>query len=212
MFIRKRLTYANVVATLALVFAMSGGALAASKYLITSTKQISPKVIKSLKGKAGPRGKQGLAGPTGPAGKEGQAGKNGENGKEGPPGPSDAYEASSPEATEVSTTPKTLTVTLPPGSYDITGKAQNQNHNSTKSSLLHCELLAGTESLDEMYVNSLPDSSEYGYGDSAAIVHASLVTSATTTVTLECTNGGGATPIFVNHPTLSAIKVGAVHG
>ena len=35
--IRKRLTYANVVATLALVFAMSGGALAASKYLITSS-------------------------------------------------------------------------------------------------------------------------------------------------------------------------------
>ena len=56
--IRKRVTYANVAMTLALVFAMSGGAYA-SKYLITSTKQISPKVLKTLKG---------AAGKTGPAG------------------------------------------------------------------------------------------------------------------------------------------------
>ncbi len=45
---RKRLTYANVTATLALVFSMSGGALAASHYLIKSTKQISPKVLRSF--------------------------------------------------------------------------------------------------------------------------------------------------------------------
>jgi hypothetical protein len=45
---RRRLTYANVAATLALVFSMSGGALAASHYLIKSTKQISPKVLKSF--------------------------------------------------------------------------------------------------------------------------------------------------------------------
>jgi hypothetical protein len=45
---RIRFTYANVVATLALVLAMSGGALAASHYLITSTRQISPRVLKKL--------------------------------------------------------------------------------------------------------------------------------------------------------------------
>jgi hypothetical protein len=45
---RRHLTYANVAATLALVFSMSGGALAAKHYLIDSTKQISPKVLKSL--------------------------------------------------------------------------------------------------------------------------------------------------------------------
>lgn len=37
-FIRKRLSYANVAVTLALVFAMSGGAYAASRFVITSTK------------------------------------------------------------------------------------------------------------------------------------------------------------------------------
>ena len=43
------MTYANVVATLALIFAMTGSAVAATHYLITSTKQISPKALKELK-------------------------------------------------------------------------------------------------------------------------------------------------------------------
>jgi len=105
--LRRRITYSNVVATLALVFAMSGGAYAASKFLITSTKQIKPSVLASLKGKAGANGAagaQGAAGPAGPAGgvgpqgaagtagtagepgREGKAGKNGTNGKEGKEG------------------------------------------------------------------------------------------------------------------------------
>jgi hypothetical protein len=87
--VRRRLTYANVVVTLALCFAMSGGAYAANKYLITSTKQISPKVLKSLKGSngkngaAGPAGPAGSAGPGGTAGSVGATGPKGETGKEG---------------------------------------------------------------------------------------------------------------------------------
>jgi hypothetical protein len=93
--LKSRLTYANVAATLALVFAMSGGALAASKYVITSTKQISPKVVKSLKGKNGKTGAAGVAGAPGtpgaqgkegPTGKEGLIGKEGKEGKEGKTG------------------------------------------------------------------------------------------------------------------------------
>ena len=84
--IRSRLTYANVAVTLALVFAMSGGALAATHYLITSTKQISPKVLKALRGRqgsAGPTGHSGANGGAGPAGKEGSQGKEGKPGAEG---------------------------------------------------------------------------------------------------------------------------------
>jgi hypothetical protein len=84
--IRKRLTYANVAMTLALVFAMSGGAYAAKHYLITSTKQISPKVLKALEGKAGPAGPEGKAGPAGPLGPLGKEGPSGKEGKEGPLG------------------------------------------------------------------------------------------------------------------------------
>jgi hypothetical protein len=84
--IRKRLTYTNVAATLALVFAMSGGAYAAGKYLITSTKQISPKVLKSLKGASGKNGANGATGPAGPTGATGPAGPQGPAGGTGPTG------------------------------------------------------------------------------------------------------------------------------
>jgi hypothetical protein len=83
---RKRFTYTNVAVTLALVFAMSGGAYAASRYVITSTKQIKPSVLKSLAGKtgpAGPAGPAGVAGSTGPPGPQGPAGSAGANGSPG---------------------------------------------------------------------------------------------------------------------------------
>jgi hypothetical protein len=86
--LRDRLSYANVVATLALVFAMSGGALAASKYLITSTKQIKPSVLGSLKGKAGPAGASGAQGPAGVAGPAGGVGPQGPGGAPGAKGES----------------------------------------------------------------------------------------------------------------------------
>ena len=80
--LRKRMHVgpATAIATLALVFAMTGGAYAAKHYLITSTKQISPKVLKSLQGKAGPAGKNGANGAAGPAGAQGA------HGAQGPPG------------------------------------------------------------------------------------------------------------------------------
>jgi Collagen triple helix repeat (20 copies) len=89
---RKRLSYANITATLALVFAMSGGAMAANSYLINSTKQINPKVLKKLTGKpgkngiAGANGATGATGPTGPAGSPGTAGAKGETGLKGEKG------------------------------------------------------------------------------------------------------------------------------
>jgi hypothetical protein len=86
--LRKRIhvSPATAIATLALVFAMSGGAYAAKHYLITSTKQISPKVLKSLKGANGKTGAPGLAGPAGPGGAKGANGTNGANGEKGAAG------------------------------------------------------------------------------------------------------------------------------
>ncbi len=81
--IRGRITYANVAATLALVLAMSGGALAASHYLINSTKQINPKVLKKLHGARGSLGPTGSVGPQGIQGPEGKRGAKGEKGDAG---------------------------------------------------------------------------------------------------------------------------------
>jgi hypothetical protein len=74
---RWHLTYANVAATLALVFSMGGGALAAQHYLITKANQISPIVRAQLRGTKGQQGPQGTGGPAGP---------------QGPPGAVDGYE------------------------------------------------------------------------------------------------------------------------
>ena len=68
------LKYAPIVATIALMFSLSGGAPAATHYLITSTKQISPNVLKRLKGARGSRGPQGLTGPNGNPGSPGRVG------------------------------------------------------------------------------------------------------------------------------------------
>jgi hypothetical protein len=90
--IRRRFTYANVAVTLALVLAMSGGAYAANRFLITSTRQISPKVLKALKGAdgklgaTGPAGPAGATGPAGPAGAKGETGAQGAAGEPGKPG------------------------------------------------------------------------------------------------------------------------------
>jgi hypothetical protein len=86
--LRRHLSYANVVATLALVFAMSGGALAASHYVINSTKQINPKILKALKGRTGPHGAIGAAGAGGTAGAAGSSGATGSQGPAGSTGPS----------------------------------------------------------------------------------------------------------------------------
>jgi hypothetical protein len=102
--IGKRLTFTNVALVLALVFAMTGGAFAAKHYLITSTSQISPKVLKALQGKNGSAGISGVQGPggaagpagagtkgdkgdTGSAGSQGSAGSAGPQGGTGPTGP-----------------------------------------------------------------------------------------------------------------------------
>jgi hypothetical protein len=94
-----RRNYANVTATLALIFSMGGGALAAQHYLITSTSQIAPSVRAALHGAKGPQGVPGppgedrhflgATGYTGPQGNPGPAGESrqGPIGAGGPRGP-----------------------------------------------------------------------------------------------------------------------------
>jgi hypothetical protein len=127
---RRHLNYANVVATLALVFAMSGGALAAKHYLINSTKQIKPSVLKSLKGNTG---KPGAAGPGGPAGPAGPVGPVGPGGPAGPAGSAVAFAyVTGSAATPTLTSAKNVSAvsrvtTVPKGEYCITVTVPFQN-------------------------------------------------------------------------------------
>jgi hypothetical protein len=119
-----RVSPAGMIATLALILAMSGGAYAASKYVITSTKQIKPSVLKSLQGKtgangapgpAGSAGAQGSQGPAGPAGPQGTQGGKGETGSQGTKGTTGAAGATGPKGSTGATGTTGYTETLPEG-------------------------------------------------------------------------------------------------
>jgi hypothetical protein len=124
---RWRPTPSFAVAVVALVLAASGTATAAH-FLISSTKQISPKVLKSLTGRTGKAGKIGPIGKPGPAGGiglPGAPGAPGAPGGPGPAGPSAATEvfrdAGPTEAPIAGTTVATLAA-LPAGAYLVTAE------------------------------------------------------------------------------------------
>ena len=73
----------NAVAWLALFVSLSGTGMAATHFLVTSTKQIKPSVLKQLHGATGAKGANGGFGPTGPTGPKGEAGARGEQGARG---------------------------------------------------------------------------------------------------------------------------------
>jgi hypothetical protein len=80
--LRNRFGIPGVIAVVALVFAMLGGAYAANN----SGGRKATASAKGKPGPRGPRGKQGATGPQGPAGSQGPAGPAGANGKDGAAG------------------------------------------------------------------------------------------------------------------------------
>lgn len=68
---RCRVSPTTAIALAALFFSLGGIGLAASRYVITSTSQIAPNVLRYLHGERGPRGAQGPAGAPGVAGTPG---------------------------------------------------------------------------------------------------------------------------------------------
>jgi hypothetical protein len=121
--LRKRIhvSPATAIATLALVFAMSGGAYAAKHYLITSTKQISPKVLKSLKGASGNNGAPGAAGPAGPGGAQGAQGAQGPAGPAGAAGAKGGPGPAGTNGTNGTNGTTGFTKTLPSGETETGG-------------------------------------------------------------------------------------------
>jgi len=85
---RKHISYASVTATVALVFAMTGTGIAASRYFITSTSQIKPSVVRQLEAShivAATKTVVGTPGSQGPAGANGAQGPPGSNATLGEP-------------------------------------------------------------------------------------------------------------------------------
>jgi hypothetical protein len=137
--LRRQLSYSNVAATMALVFALTGGAFAATSHSgggspVRATASVSHATVAKKKSKApargpaGPRGATGAAGapgatgPAGPTGPAGAAGAKGENGASGAPGLEGKEGKAGANGTNGTNgkngSPWTAGGTLPPGSTE----------------------------------------------------------------------------------------------
>jgi hypothetical protein len=112
----------TLVALLAMLV-LTGGAFAASRYLITSTHQIKPSVLAQLRGHRGLAGARGPQGPNGDAGAQGPAGA----GAQGPAGIS-GYQVVTSSVTEGSNptqiTDLDVVATCPAGKVSLGGGFQ----------------------------------------------------------------------------------------
>ena len=112
----------TALSLLALFFAIGGSAIAAKHYLLTSTSQIKPTVLKALKGKNGKTGAAGQKGEQGQRGEKGEPGVKGEEGKAGANGAVAGYSVTQGSGVNItedeSLTPLTgLSKALPAGSF-----------------------------------------------------------------------------------------------
>lgn len=149
--LRSKLTYANVVASIALFAVMAGGTAFAASELgkeTVGTRQLKKAAVtpaklskaakKTLTGPAGPKGATGAVGAKGAAGQKGEAGAKGEV---GPRGPSNGYYAfSNVEGTDS----KTITLSVPAGSYIASASMTSVAHAGYAEE--DCELTSSTES------------------------------------------------------------------
>jgi hypothetical protein len=127
--IRGKLTYANVMATIAVFIALGGASYAAIKLPKNSvgTKQLKKGAVTPAK--FSPAAKSRLVGPTGPAGPRGES---------GPRGPSNAYYASNNDESLHS---KTISLNVPPGNYIVSASMYAFNREA-KEGRVGCDLVS----------------------------------------------------------------------
>ncbi|MBS1893718.1 MAG: collagen-like protein [Actinobacteria bacterium] len=118
-----------IVAIVALIAALGGGAYAASGGLTGKQKNEVKAIAKQFAGKPGAEGKQGPVGPagqTGPAGSKGDAGSNGANGSPGAPGTAGGAGAAgkSVEARTIATGEPTQCEEMGGAEYEVEGSGE----------------------------------------------------------------------------------------
>ena len=197
--LRSCLSYANVMATIAVFVALGGGAYAAFKLPANSVgsrqlknsavtpKKVAPATIKLFKGQ------KGAPGPKGDQGAQGAQGPQGAQGIQGPIGPSNVYFTSS--------TTVGAELTLPAGDYWIEGQCDFNNSNGTPQPGL--EILTSSQA--------------GGIGSASATIPANGTTVASHNITAHfasqgtldngCTSNAGT---GVSSNTLTAIRLASV--
>jgi hypothetical protein len=150
---RSRLTYANVMATIAVFLALGGGAYAAFKLPKNSvgTKQIKTGAVTPKK--LAPSTKRLLRGQQGARGDTGPQGARGDTGQTGNPGPSDVYAAGAGFGALTATYTQVAVITVPAGSYLLGGKTTILAHAADTSAIADCviatTIAAGSGTFDQ---------------------------------------------------------------
>jgi hypothetical protein len=204
--VRRHLTYANVAATLALVFAMTGGAIAAKHYLITSTSQINPKVLHRL------RGAKGTTGAAGAQGKQGPQGLPGAAGAPGPIGPSNAYSADTEPFINLQFPANTTvaSVAVPAGSYVVTGQMQAIDETSERQNV-GCEMVNDVnEDHGESEVTVEPLEGKHYNGRAVVMVQASGTLASPGHWLLKCSGSANKEVLRGEKAQINAVQVGAL--
>lgn len=226
--LRKHVTYANVIATLALFVALGGASYAATQLPANSvgTKQIKKEAVTPAKlssaakaalvGATGPGGPTGPVGPAGPAGAtgatglqgdRGEPGERGPKGDPGPAGPSDGYfDLSIPGGPLTETGGEFGELTVPAGSYVLSATARliSTGAGTSNSECLIVNRSGGNGA--QMNVNLS------GTNDRKIISMAFAQTvESPVTFSIQCQLAFGGGTVSVDEMSISAIKVGELH-
>ncbi len=225
---RSRLTYANIMATIAVFIALGGVSYAAVTLPKNSVgrAQIKRNAVTGLKvngsslagsdirnsSLTGSDVKDGsltakdfngsVQGAKGPSGAQGP---KGDSGADGAPGPSDAYVSHVAGGVDSSTTDADVTsVNVPAGNYVVTAKLYAVRPVGTSDLL--CSLMNGTDQLDFTHAGNNMDTNEPYV---KLPLEGFATVSSPATLRLSCTGNGTVTRMY--GITLVALKVGTLH-
>jgi hypothetical protein len=223
MSVRRRLTFANVMSSIAVFLVVAGGTAFAATQLAkesVGTKQLKKEAVSlakinkaaktSLQGATGEKGATGPAGPTGAKGEKGEKGAPGDKGAPGERGPSAGFSVAAENGGSFVAGPQTVTtLNLPAGNFIVTGYA-NVNNNDTVQASASCDLVLGGTTIGQTSVVKLGPNTELdrqvltlsGGGTLAAPGTADLVCTVTSTALSGNYLGNG----------LTAIQVGTLNG
>jgi hypothetical protein len=206
-----RLSYANIMSTVAVFAALGGGAYAATalpknsvgpsqikKNAVTSVKVKDGSLTKrdfklgqlpaGAKGDTGPQGPQGAQGSQGEKGEKGDQGLQGIQGVQGERGPSDGYSSANNASTSVGAGAED-TLAVPAGAYVVTATADVENGSTGAAGTVTCTLKTDIFPIDTSKVEMVAD----GAGPDHGTIALSAATSAGSPVnlTVDCTQTAG---------------------
>lgn len=221
-------TYANVMATVAVVLALGTGSYAAASVVGSSgvvhacvSKSGRVTVLKSgsncRKGQPLSFNQQGQDGSRGALGGTGNTGPTGPSGAAGPPGPSDGYTA----ANGGGNTSATVSVTVPAGDYVAAADCTASQINGTKPGSAEATLTAANDSAHSgLMIASVPiDGATLPgiashFGRVGLSTHAGFHLPGGGTIVETCgdENISDVTGLSYNALTITAVRVGTLHG